>query len=167
MCINTLICLFNSSKIKCFYKKSLQRKYFIHVVEIHECWCFWEMRISFLHQRLSGLLLHSDEHNLQVLSFIWKQSLWGQLICFSAAMFVSFNTGLHHGEVLQHFTLQRDTRGLQRSRHDKICSPPQLHWCWSLQVSGEAGGTSSNSCWRWSNVCLLLLVERILQAWSK
>ena len=54
-------------------------------------------------------------------------------------------SGLCHREVFQHFTVQCDSCGVQRSQHVHIRSSQQLHRRWRLLVPGEAGRVSQYS----------------------
>ena len=60
--------------------KSVQRESGFTAVRVYERWCVREMWFFSLQKKQSGLLLQRDEQDLQVLSFIWKQPLWGE--CF-------------------------------------------------------------------------------------
>ena len=73
-----------------FLQNSLKRKSGKDFIKIPECWCFWEMWWSVLQEGQAGLLLQSDEHNLQVLSLIRKQSLSGLIYYLLYSNLLSF-----------------------------------------------------------------------------
>ena len=108
-------------------------------------------------------LFYQHEPNVQVLSFIWEQSLWGETTIINFSLLtIRVSLGLRHWEVVQGPPLQRDPSGVQRSQHVRHRSSPQLYQRRGLQLCGSTGRVSPEGWEKWHFVCLLLLVERLL-----
>ena len=89
----------------------------------------------------------------------WKQTLFVRQSSLSW-----LDVGLCHWEVFQHPVPWPGSRGAQQCQHDRHRSSPQLHQRRGLQLYRGPCHVLKDGRQQWHIVCLLLLVERLLQA---